>query len=207
MDSTRKAAARTVLVGVPSGDMVHADFCFSFAQALAYTLSAGNRVYICNPKSSLVQIARCEIAAQAKAMGADYTVYLDSDMTFPADTILRLLGHDKDVVCCNAVRKRPPHTSVLDLPKDAYGLVMLETGASTGIMCVKTSVFAHFEPPFQVIWQQEKNAFLGEDYYFAMKCMERGIPVYCDADLSKDIGHIGLGVYRLPKEVDKTRQV
>src|SRR5947209_5639836 len=41
----------------------------------------------------------------ARRWGADWILWLDSDHIFPNETLLQLLGHDKDVIACNYARR------------------------------------------------------------------------------------------------------
>ena len=44
-----------------------------------------------------------------KPMSADEILWVDTDMQFPEDALLRLLAHDKDIVGCNYRTRTPPY--------------------------------------------------------------------------------------------------
>ena len=79
-----------ILVCVPCMDMVAA----GFAQSLAMLQKGGNETAIMFQCGSLVYDARNKLAKQAIEMGADWTMWFDSDMIFEPDTMVRLLKHN-----------------------------------------------------------------------------------------------------------------
>ena len=195
-----------VVIGVPSGDMLHADFAMRLCNLVLYSASQGIQVAIVNPKFSLLEIGRCEIALQAAKAGADKVLFLDSDMLFPHDALLILLQYGLDIIGCDAVRRRAPHTSVL---LDTFGKpidhkttsgVIEVSRLSTACLLVDMKVFDKIDmPAFKVEWDAEKKQFTGEDYYFSKQCLKHGFKLHCCTDLSKDIGHMGVSAHYVPK--------
>lgn len=194
-----------VVIGIPSGDTVLADFAMSLVGLVLRSAMAGLQVAVVNQKSSIIEVGRNELAAQALALGGDYLLFLDTDMTFPPDTLIRMLQVRQPIVTCDAVRKRPPFTSCLtgmddkpinyddpELPK-----VVEVKGAATGVMLISAAALMGFgkNPPFQVVWNGE--CFIGEDYYFSREVRKHGYRIYCDTELSRVIGHIGTTAYMI----------
>ncbi len=198
-----------ILIGVPSGDMLHAHFAMNLVNLCILSISKGIRVAICNPQFSLVEVARNEIVKAALDFNASHVMMLDSDMTFPPETLLQLLSHDKDIVCCDAVRRRPPITQVLlgmdgkplkhvakdKLTADMDQLVEVK-GGSSAVSLVKIEVFKRLSMPYFLVEWNGKS-FLGEDYYFSNKARKAGYKMFCDRILSPHIGHIGTKQYTL----------
>ena len=94
-----------ILVCVPSMDMVAA----GFAQSLAMLQKGGHETAIMFQVGSLIYDARNKLAKQALKMGADYTMWFDSDMIFQPDTMIRLLEHDAPIVSGAYFRRSPPY--------------------------------------------------------------------------------------------------
>ena len=90
------AALPKVAICFPSMDMVHADFALALAGLCNST--APIETPLINNKSSIVAIARNDGVRKAQEFGADYILFLDSDMIFPRTTLHRLLLHRKDIV-------------------------------------------------------------------------------------------------------------
>ena len=70
-----------VAICFPSSDMVHADFALALAGLCNATQPIETPVV--NNKSSIVAMARNNGVKCAQDMGADFILFLDSDMTFP----------------------------------------------------------------------------------------------------------------------------
>ena len=93
-----------VLICVPCMGQVAA----LFAQSLALLQKKGHETAIDFKIGSLVYESRNKLAKEAIEMGADYTLWLDSDMAFPPDTLFKLLEADKDIVRGLYFRRSPP---------------------------------------------------------------------------------------------------
>lgn len=193
-----------VAIGIPSGDMVHVDFAMCLVQLVAFSTGHGIACVLINQKSSVVEIGRCEIAHSALELGCDFLLFLDTDMVFPPDALVRLLAAGQPIVTVDASRKRPPFSSVITgmdgKPLDhtqELPLLVPVMGASTGVMLISVGALRGFgaTPPFQVIWNGE--SFLGEDYFFSNKVREHGYSIYCHTELSREIGHLGLVPFRV----------
>jgi hypothetical protein len=194
----------TVAVCVPCGDSVPVDFMSSLISMLFYSFNAGVRCIFIEHRSSLVQVGRAQLVESARELGAQYMLFVDSDMTFPRDTIVRLLKHKKPVVCTDAVKRRPPFDTVVrdvndkKLDHSQTGLVEIK-GVSTGVCLIDMDVFDMVPRPYFFV-EYKDGGFLGEDYYFSHKLRGVGVQVWCDLDISKGIGHIGQKVHFIKKE-------
>lgn len=193
-----------VLISVPSNDMVHADFSMDLVNMCV--LSALNGIFIAaiSEKSSIVEVGRTRIAVAALNINPDYLFTVDSDMRFPPDTLLQLLKHKKDIVCCDAVKRREPHTQVIkgldNKPIDYNNtepLVEIK-GGSTACKLIKIDVLRQLDPPYYAVTWEGIN-YTGEDRYFSEKVKKAGFKIYCDTRLSLNIGHIGTKTYYIKK--------
>jgi hypothetical protein len=103
---------------------------------------------------------------------AGHFLFLDIDMTFPDDLILRLLAHDKDIVTINAYRKGFgffPVVSMQDGEDDYFRPVHIKpsegklrrvTSAGTGAVLIKREVFEAIKFPW---FKSEYIDPVGED--------------------------------------------
>lgn len=205
----KEKKAIKVAVGVPSGDMIHADFSMALINLTLTSVYNGIQVAIINQKSSVIEMGRATIVEQAKDINADYLLFLDSDMMFPPNLLVELINQqkteNKKVICCDAVRRRPPFTQVvkdikgkhIDYDKIPKRLVELKGGTSA-IQLIDMSVFEMMERPyFLVTWNDAEQEYLGEDYYFTKRLSKFGIKMYCDTFLSRKIIHIGTKNYMI----------
>jgi hypothetical protein len=141
-----------VLFGVPCyGGTMH-DAC---AHGLMETRSRFEKLglgfnIVTIRNESLVQRARHHIVAQFLASSCDRLVFIDADIGFTADQVLRLLAHDRDVIG-GMYRKKSAETEeyAANFSPDAAGAVPLDeaTGAlqalhvATGFLAIKRGVF------------------------------------------------------------------
>ena len=118
-------------------------------------------------------------------------------MTFPPDTALRLLAHEKDVVAANYVTRVPPnrptarkdgqHVSSVD----ATGLESVDH-VGMGVFLMDTSIVPDLPRPR--FWYSTSTET--EDVYFCRLLRAAGHDIWIDHDLSKSVGHIGQYTYR-----------
>lgn len=188
----------TLCFGVPSMDMLHADFAMSL---VFIANKCGVPYIICNSKSSNVAVQRNHIVDQAQKFGATHLLFLDSDMKLPHDTARRLLAHGKDIVGAIYVRRVPPYDLLGQVEGEARsvetGLVKFEK-MPTGCLLIDMKVFEKLKVPyFRFGVDEEQGIILSEDYMFCDAARAAGFDLWCDIDLSKDIGHIGQMVYKV----------
>lgn len=137
--------------------------------------------------------ARVYLADRAIENGCDWVLFLDCDQTFPRDTLSRLASHKQAIVAGNCPR-RDGTMLAARMPPEATGLVE-SAMLPFGVVLIKTEVFEHVTPPyFNFDWNSlsdRRGYFTGEDASFTRKCIKAGIKCFIDADLSREIGHIG----------------
>ncbi|MFA6134726.1 MAG: hypothetical protein WC869_11990 [Phycisphaerae bacterium] len=191
---------------IPSGDMWHADFSFDLAGMLLYTTTSSSgplEVGMHNHRLSVLPTARNWLVRDALTAGASHILFLDSDMRFPPDTLLRLLSHDQDIVAANCVQRAFPTRATawaagahVFTEADSTGLEEVES-IGTAVMMIKASVFGAMKPPAFFFEPKPDDAFsfLGEDQYFCRKARECGFKVWIDHDLSQHVAHVGTLAY------------
>jgi hypothetical protein len=189
-----------VAIAVPSGDMVHADFAMAYARLCV--ASAALPLQLISAKSSIVAQARNTGVEHAKECGASYLLFLDSDMVFPPNALLRLLLHQKDIVGATYTKRVAPY--------DVLGSKLAEQTAApsgdllemhripTGCLLINMQVFDKLAKPYFRFEVDDKEQIVGEDYVFCDRAREAGFRIWCDAALSREIGHIGQSIHRLP---------
>jgi hypothetical protein len=59
-------------------------------------------------------------------------------------------------------------------------------------------VFDKLAKPYFRFEVDDKEQIVGEDYVFCDRAREAGFRIWCDAALSREIGHIGQSIHRLP---------
>jgi hypothetical protein len=186
-----------VAIGIPSGDMVHADFAMSLAMLCQHQ---GTDVFLVNSRSSLVALGRNQCAGAAQIMKATHLLFLDTDMVFPADTLMRLLARDKNIVGATYSQRMPPFhpLTVTEEGEQTHitsGLRRVRL-LPTGCMLIRVAVFDALPKPYFTLVAEGEH-LRGEDYYFCEQARKAGFEIWCDGDLSAQMGHIGQKIHRI----------
>lgn len=190
-----------VAIAVPSGDMVHADFAMAYAQLCL--ASAGLPLQLITVKSSIVAQARNNAVELARDFKADFLFFLDSDMLFPPTALFRLLLHGKDIVGATYTKRVAPFeilgTKLAEQPAVLSGDLLEMQRIPTGCLLIRMAVFDKLPKPYFRFETDGHGAIVGEDYVFCDRAREAGFRIWCDAVISREIGHIGQSVHRLPE--------
>lgn len=203
-----------VAVNIPSHDMIHAGTAGDLARMMAYTAAhyvpeGGIKALLVNQVTgTLISDARNELARGALAQDVDYMLWVDSDMRFPRDALVRLLVHGKAMVGVNYSNrdiKAPNYSAIktirtvddggarLETTEDSTGLEQVE-GIGFGLVLTHAGIFERLGvgPWFRFDWDDEIDRQVGEDIWFSKMVGELGIDIWVDHDLSKEVRHAAL---------------
>ena len=190
-----------ILIAIPCMDQVPA----VFAQSLA-TLNRTGDVFVSMRIGSLIYDSRNNLAKDAVNMGADYVLWLDSDMTFPSDTIAKLMKlHEEkgenSIVSGLYFRRVEPFTPVLNdllyideedrpvfhnvevIPAEPFEV----EGCGFGCVFMPTQALVDVAVKFGDMFGPMKS--VGEDLSFCIRAREAGYKIFCDP--SVECGHVG----------------
>lgn len=186
-----------VVVLIPSSDMFKADMAMSLAGMTAYSMY-GASIALINEKSSMITKARNSLVQKALDLGAEWLLFVDSDMAFPADALLRLLSHEKDIVGATYAKRVPPYETLghfLGEARQLEGGLIEADFMPGGFMLINADVFRSMTDPTrkQQFWYREDYAdeVMSEDYVFCRSARAAGYQIWCDLDLTAQITHIG----------------
>jgi hypothetical protein len=164
---------------------------------------------------SLVSRARNNLVAKFLANpAATHLMFIDADIKWEPESVLRLLLHDKGVVCGAYPMKTEPIRYVLNiLPNARHHPPLYEVNTSgTGFMLIKREVIEElakimpetkyrdslnlgeqYEPHMYALFDtiiDENGHYLSEDWTFCKRVREKlGKPVWIDTEISLD--HVG----------------
>lgn len=199
------------LIAIPCMDNVPVEF----AQSLLY-MHKGENVNVWFKPNSLIYDSRNQMAIVAVEKGFDYVLWLDSDMVFPPETLIRLredIENNPDCEMATAlyVKRHRPVTPVLyskiEPPENVNGKVVSRLvdytrypqnqlfpvgGCGFGCVMTKTSmlkeVLEKYGPPFT------PYPWAGEDISFCYRVNEiKPYRIWCDSRIS--CGHVGKMIY------------
>jgi hypothetical protein len=143
--------------------------------------------------------ARTELVSAARQIGADHLLWIDADLTFPQDTLLRLIARRQRVVGVNYVAKetRRPSARALDgtplvtTPDQAEARAMEECGAiGLGLAFMEMAVFDEIAAPWFALGWDAAGAPVSEADHFCAQLRAAGIPIHVDHGLSAKTGPV-----------------
>lgn len=194
-----------VKIGIPARDTVMTGFAHSLAMLVGYSVAAGIEVSLTTSAGTLICDQRNNLAKATLDEGCDYLLFLDSDMRFPSDTLVRLLAHEEPIVTCNySTRRSPPEPVAFRDIKTCEKLYTdpesegLEECAANGlgVALIHRSVFEAMDHPwFLIPYIRESDGHWGEDVWFCNQARKAGFATLVDHDLSRAVKHIGLREY------------
>lgn len=201
-----------VAVCVPSGDSWKAPMAF---QMLCLGIASAPHALL----SSLIVVgddtcqARNAMVRAAMAEHMEWILWVDNDMIFPPNALLRLLTHGRDIVGADYRRRSPPFAKIglMVNPDDPKGLPMFKGDRGTqtsglveramlglGLLLVRTEVFKALPAPWfartyipENATEENQDGFSTEDSYFCYMARSRDFRVWCDLDLSAQVLHVG----------------
>ena len=204
-----------IKVVVPSHDFVIAEFSYCLASLCAHTVG----VMLANDipgdfglgsvTGTYIHTARQDALQAALDENVTHLLWVDSDMAFPKDALIRLLKHNRPFVGINYSSRGLPPVYVA-IKESEPGTKCPTTAASTGLEEVEAIGFGLAlmdlrrirpllweQPWFDYRYLPKSKNWVGEDVYFCRMLRAAGIPALVDHDLSKDCAHIGLFKYKL----------
>lgn len=156
----------------------------------------------------IISDSRNLIAQKALELGCTHILFTDDDHIFPADTAIKLLEHDVDIVGALAFKRRPPYdpcifNAVKDETTGELGMVhevsikqglQEVTAIGFAFVLIKVEVFKKLQFPWFIYGDKSLGIMIaqggiGEDMSFCVKARNAGFRVFCDTDLI--VPHIG----------------
>ena len=194
MDETKKIR---IVIGIPTAsDMLHRKFVQSL-HCLQYPTNVEIDINIVSGHQ--LPFARNRIVQHSLETNADYLFFVDADMIFPPDTLVRLLKHNLDIVNALAFRRTKPNYPCIfnwSETEKSYTTVAYTTGLlevdATGMpaILIKTDVFRKMKEiwPNQP-WYYYRDHLFSSDLSFCENARKLGYKIMIDTDLK--IGHLG----------------
>jgi hypothetical protein len=196
--STKKSK---LAVCIPCRDTLHSAHAMCLVELVKFNTMNNIDTHVFMDASTVLLTQRERLATMALDLNAEYTLWLDSDMTFPSTTAVRLMSHNEEVVAANYVRRQLPAKGVAyekigdwyhPLSFDVQDNLVPVEGIGMGCMLMKTDIFNELMKPwFEFQWTPESNDHLGEDMILCQKIAKTGRTVKVDTVLSQELRHLG----------------
>ena len=162
------------LIGIPSWTGgVEPDTQQCLDHLIHHNLQLGRKITVRKPTSSLIAENRNTCIAEAIKIGAEYLLFIDTDMIFPPDAIQRFQMHNKPIVSAVAVTKGYPYKPNLYKKVSDVGWAPIIKGLTGGhlvkvdcvggaFMLIRIKDIKHIPPPWfsqppvlhHVIWEE-----------------------------------------------------
>lgn len=193
-----------ISIGIPTRGDICIETMLCLLQALPYTNQELGCEFVFNfHKGTYLHELRNNIVKDARENNADYLMFIDTDLTFDHDGIVKLVKSDKDIIGGMYNMKSLPLVTTIkiadengkrldikqfEVPKDVFKCHAIPTG----FMLIKMSSIKDMEFPFGFDRDEEKQ-LVGEDIKFCIDAQALGLDIWCDPTIK--IGHIGQYVY------------
>ena len=185
-----------VLLGIPSGGSVKTKTMFSIFQVLFQTTEA--QITLAERQGALGPDNRNHLAQMA--LEGDYThlFLVDADMSFPGDTLTKLLSRGKDLIGAAYNYRALPRRTVVKMHQDGriYSPERLPESLfpcyaiGSGVKLVTTHALAHMPRPwFALDFDKDGMLSVSDDVWFCQQAARVGIETFCDPTIRA--GHIG----------------
>ena len=178
-------------IGIPHVGTIKAQTAFSLFAALK-DFPHDYNVFM--KEGCILHANRQEIVEKAIEKECTHLLFVDSDMSFPKDAVVRLLARNKDIVGAHYNRRKFPPTSTVVNPKDPNMGITTCDSVATGFMLIKLDVFKKLSKPW-FFWELDEKGktVTGEDYFFCRKAREAGYEIW--ADFTLEVLHEGSHFY------------
>ncbi len=199
-----------------SHDRVCAGWSYDFAHLVAHFVATGGFVPETGEtfslalnwcQTSILPEGRHRLVEDMYRKGVAKVLWIDTDMRFPKEGLHMLLRHQKPIIGCNYVSRRPPFRFTAATPDERIletkpGQIGIEEAGHIGFGFCLTDLAVYGDPTssaqepmfkFEWYWNEEQKRWtvIGEDVSFCREARARGYKVFVDHHLSSAIGHIG----------------
>jgi hypothetical protein len=186
--------APSIIIATPSAGLWRESMGVCAVGMAGLTGAVGIRIDAIGATGAYTETNRNNIvnAVLARPEHIDGIMWVDSDMRFPPDALLRLMGRGMDI-CGASYRERQEPYRFLGCFDDDDDRHAMEPGLHKmkrlpgGFILVKTEVYRRLDPP----WYKLDEQGYRDDYYFCNLAREAGYDVWGDMDLTPHIVHRG----------------
>jgi len=213
-------AGKKLMIGLPAYDhKVGLKMAVSLMRLAQKVLEHGITVQVSSICGcSVVSRARNMIVHEFMQSDCDHLLFIDSDMTFDPDDVLRLMAwnQEKHIVAGAYESRKAGKIYILTLDGDQENVLMDAMGlvkakrVATGFMMIQRQVFeklAELHPE----WKHHDNlseamlysyfdfkvtpeGYIGEDFLFCERAIEAGFGIWIDPTIK--LGHMGIHEFK-----------
>lgn len=209
-------AGKKLMIGLPAYDhKVGLKMAVSLMKLAQQVLDYGITLQVSSICGcSVVTRARNLIVHEFLKSNCDHLLFIDSDMTFDPESVIRLLAwnQDKPIVAGAYEARKDGKIYILTLDSDDNGVIMDDMGlvkatrVATGFMMIRRDVFEKLAELHPEWLHKDTNSdeqlycffdfkctpegYLGEDFLFCERAIEAGFSAWIDPTIK--LGHMGI---------------
>lgn len=146
----------------------------------------------------IIHYNRETLVKQAIKSGCTHILFVDSDMFFEADAVIRMLEKKKDIIGAHYNRRQLPPVTTVKIEKERWANMKRDNpegyltceAVGAGFLLINLDVFKKIKEPW-FFWKtnDKGDVVMGEDHWFCEKAKEAGYEIW--ADLTTPVKHIG----------------
>lgn len=219
-------AGKKLMIGLPAYDhKVGVKLAISLMQLGQEVMQHGIQIVVSSVCGcSVVSRARNIIADEFMKSDCDSLMFIDSDMTFTADSVVRLFAWNQDtpVVAGAYEARKEGKIYIVSLNGDGKNLHVDERGlieakrVATGFMMIHRNTFQTLKdlhPEWEhkdtnsdnMLWgyfdfKLTRAGYIGEDFLFCDRVRDAGLSVWIDPTIK--LGHMGVHEFKSDFEKD-----
>lgn len=210
-------AGKKVMLGLPAYDhKVGLKMAVSMMRLAQQVLDYGITLQVSSICGcSVVTRARNLIAYEFLQSDCDHLMFIDSDMTFEPESVIRLLAFNQDrpIVAGAYEARKDGKIYILTLDHDANGNVIMDdmglvkaSRVATGFMMIRRDVFTTLAEKHPEWLHMDTNStnmlysffdfkvtpqgYIGEDFLFCQRAIDAGFSCWIDPTIK--LGHMGI---------------
>lgn len=213
-------AGKKLMIGLPAYDhKVGVKMAISLMRFAQMALEYGVTIQVSSICGcSVVTRARNMIADEFMKSDCDHLLFIDADMSFQPESIIRLLafGQEKPIVAGAYEARKAGKVYILTLDHDKDGNVIMDPmglvkarRVATGFMMIQRQVFETLAKLHPEWYHKDVNSdnmlysffdflvtpegYVGEDFLFCQRAIDAGYTCWIDPTIK--LGHMGIHEY------------
>jgi len=191
--------AMKLAIGIPNTGTIKSQTVFALVRMLKDFPYEYDVIF---QEGAVLHQNRITIVKTAISYNCTHLLFLDSDMYFDKNTVIKLLERKKDIVGVNCNLRKFPLTSTVIMSEEKRAKLREEhpdgfttcDSLGTGFLLINLDVFKKISEPW-FFWESNDKGELvmGEDFWFCKKAKESGYEIW--VDFSVLVKHIGDFLY------------
>ena len=185
---------KSIAICIPTMGLVH----WRFAADLAGLQLISDTSMFWQPRTMINNARNLLVKRALDNVTTSHVLFLDDDMTFRPDFLMRLASHNEDIVGGLAFKRTPDFQPCVYMKKEDgnhYPILPTEfqevDAIGTGGVLIRRQVFEKLRYPWFETWydKDDDNRLYSVDFDFCIKARKAGIKIHVDP--AAEMGHIG----------------